>query len=420
MSGDRDTITAVKSRHNDPMRVAQCFGLDKGLVRESRTRIKVFCPRGERTPSLSIRIAEDGNIAVHCFGGCGLDGDIFTLTAAVHRLHIEHDFPEVLRIAADLVGIALDGAGRPAAPIRPLPPPPPRKPDYPKPLSEEDFAALVAPLLHTGRLDSDEEVRARGPSAICADVMAYLKDRGLLNIARREGWAALPAPDCQGSWVRLLLDVFGVEKVARSGLVHTEGDDEKLARYPKSARIMLDGWEWGVDLRWFAHSSNRLVIPWRRSDGLVQTVQRRRLDSERASKYVFPRGRRPAWPYGIDRLAGVPASVPVAFTEGAFDAVCLSALAVAHGDAVLPLGVPGIGNWNGDAGARWGQLAAGRVALVAFDNETEQKQAEDVEAAARRAADDLARGGAVRVERRRPEGAHDWADRWLQHVPEAT
>src|SRR5262249_41583970 len=152
----------------------------------------VLCPNhSERTASCSVSRGPDGTIRVRCFG-CDLSGDVFTLIAAVEQLDPRRDFAEVLRRAAELAAVDLNEPQQ-----RRAPPLPPRPPAGPPSLSDEDFHALVQPLLHLGRLDTAEEERERGRSAISADVAAYLEQRVLLDEARREGWAAFPAPPSQ-------------------------------------------------------------------------------------------------------------------------------------------------------------------------------------------------------------------------------
>lgn len=371
MISDRAQIEAIKRTLTDPIEVARRLGLDKG-ARRQHGGLFVFCPaHSERTPSCSLTVGADRTLRARCFG-CDLGGDVFTLLAAVLGLDPRRDFKTLLAQGALLAGISLEpGAPLPTVPRAVPRPPPPGLP----PLEDATFEALVAPLLHLGQLDG---------SAISADVTRYLEGRHLLTVARREGWAAFPAPACQGSWIRMLVDVFGRDVVARSGLVYVNAKGEP-------------------DFRRFAHPEARLVIPWRDPSGRIYTLQRRRLDDAKP-KYASTTGRTPRWPYGIHRLAGTPDAVPVAFVEGAIDAAALEALASAHGRVIVGLGIQGVGAWTTERGPRWGELARGRVASVAFDAD---QAGED---AVRRVADDLAAGGARRIERLRPKGAKDWAE----------
>jgi DNA primase len=356
---DRSEIEAVKATLSDPRDVCQRLGLERGGKRQAGGLL-VSCPaHGDKTPSCSVTRGPDGTLRVRCFG-CPLSGDVFDLVAATEHLDRERDFAEVLRRAAELAHVRLDERA---------PPPAPEPPKGHAPLSDEDFAALVLPLLHVGRLDTLEEERERGPSGVSSDVALYLEGRCLLDAARAEGWAALPPPEFQDSWLKMLVDVFGDDVVARSGLTRGDGT--------------------------FAHPEARLVIPWRDPSGRVYTLQRRHLD-DRKPKYVSPSGRAPRWPYGVHRLAAAHPKTPVAIVEGAIDALALNALC-RH---VLPLGIQGTQGWR----ASWGKLAEGRLAIVALDADKAG------EAAVKQIARDLAEHGAYPVERWTPVKGKDWAE----------
>src|SRR5262249_36165057 len=143
----------------------------------------------EKTPSCSLTRGPDGTLRVRCFGPCDLAGDVFDLVAAVEGLDRDRDFADVVRRAAEIARI---DASEVHAHRRPRPPPDPPRLDH------AISAAIVAPLLHVGRLDAE--------SSISSDVCAYLEERGLLDAARADGWAALPCPECQSTWTQMLLD----------------------------------------------------------------------------------------------------------------------------------------------------------------------------------------------------------------------
>ena len=67
-----------------------------------------------------MRRAADGTLAVHCFA-CDFGGDVFDLVAVAHGLETRRDFPEVLRLAAELAGVPSDGIGARRGSFKPRP-----------------------------------------------------------------------------------------------------------------------------------------------------------------------------------------------------------------------------------------------------------------------------------------------------------
>lgn len=358
---DRSEIEAVKAALADPVDVCRRLGLEHGAWKQTGG-LHIVCPaHADRGPSCSVTRGRDGTLRVKCFG-CALSGDVFDLVAAVEHLDRTSDFAAVLAAASRLAGVSLEERPRQA--------PAPAVPVGPEQLDADAFDALVAPLLHLGRLETDQEIEEReGTSPITEDVIAYLGGRGLLDVARAEGWTALPPPGpAQESWVSMLLDVFGPELVARSGLVHH-----------------------GVT---FVHGEARLVIPWRDAGGRVVTLQRRRLDKGKP-KYVFPPSRAAKLPYGLHRVG----AGPIVWVEGAVDAGALAELCRARGQVVNVLGIPGVQGWR----SSWARLAEGREAVIALDAD------EAGERAIAQLARDLGEAGAVKVSRWTP-AAKDWAE----------
>lgn len=183
--------------------------------------------------------------------------------------------------------------------------------------------AILRPLAYLGSLER--------PTPAVADVAAYLGRRGLLAEAVRDGWFGLPvAGPSAASWVRMLADVRG-----------EVGDASWLARG--------NGFQFG---------ENRLCIPWPDPSGAVQTLQRRRIDGEKARKYVFPSGDtfRPLYPYGWDRV--LPGDA-LALVEGAVDVLACRAL----GSKAKPIGIPGTSGWREE----WDELVRGRTIVLALD-----------------------------------------------------
>jgi hypothetical protein len=322
------------------------------------------CPvHDDADPSCSVFDTRDGGAGVRCHA-CGFSGTALHLIAAVLGLDIRGDFGRVVAAAEAMVGTGTEA-----------PPPPRRCPPRlaePAALQDEVFAAVVAPMLHGGRLDE---------SRIAMDVTSYLRERALLDLAREDGWAALPRIPFQCAWVAMLF--AAAEPCPGYAPPFTRRDVEQ------------SGLVTGVQ---FSHPSNRLCIPWRTPEGVIYSLQRRRIDHGEP-RYVGPRGRAFVWPFGIERMREAPVEAPIAFVEGAIDVLALRALCRARGEPTIVLGLPGVSAWR----PSWATFARGRVAAVAVDTD----------AAGERVVGEMARdlcdAGARRIERwKAPAG--DWAD----------
>lgn len=348
---DRLHVDTIRERLDDPAELCDRLGVDLDGSQRQGTGLLVRCPsHGDRTPSCSITIGNDGTIRVRCFG-CDLSGDVFNLIAAVEGVSVRSDFPRVLRRAAELAGVWLDDVATP------LPSPRPRRP-APPPAPVVDLHPLVLPIAHLGRLADD--------NAIAEDVQAYLRGRGLLEEARAAGVFALP-PAGPG----ILVDSFGLDLVVDAGLAKAGGR----------------GWKW---------SAHRLCIPWRGVDGRIGNLQRRVLDGS-SPRYVTPKGRTPPAPFGAEQLAQAAADAPIVIVEGALDALALRRLDAGSGRIVL--GVQGVKGWL----RPWDELARGRAVWIGFDADDEgDDAAPDIK-------ERLLEAGAVSVKRLRPVGAKDWA-----------
>lgn len=378
-----DDVADLRARLASPAHVAELLRLDCDQAERARrrsrrsTRVMVLCPaHGERTASCSLTVGRDGTLRVHCFGGCGLDGDVFALLSAVTGIAA---FPQLLDEARALCGVSRFVPVR----ARPAPPPPPAASE-PEPLSDEAFAALLEPLLRGATI-------ARQP-----DVAAYLSRRLLAAEAEADGWAALPPAPSQGRWLAKLREQHGDDVVGRSGLVPLDEDTDE----PLFHRFIQPG--------------ARLIIPWRHLDGTLATIQRRRLDAggEGRPRYVAARGRPPRTLYGAERLAQTRGEArPLCIVEGAVDVLARRVLTRLAG---LPpedvVGLPGTGAWRADLLPRaMFRLPAGmggagpRLVHVATDaNEAGDRCAEVIAA-------DVAALGGVPV-RKRPAVGEDWGD----------
>lgn len=335
----------IARRLSDPLAVAKTLGLLKGAVKQPRGLV-VWCPvhREKKAPSCSLRRGRDGLLQVRCFG-CPLSGDIWTLLQAIDGC----DFPAAVQRAATILG------GGFVAPS--YEPPAPEIP----PLTDDEMHALGSEILEAGRLNVRRQTRA---------VENYLRSRCLLEAAIAAGWAAMPGLH---RWPAKLLE--------RAGLLREDRETGEMREV------------------WPAH---RLVIPWRRSDGKIDTLQRRLIAPSRSPRtrpYVFLRCRRPRAPYGVERLRN---GQPIAWVEGAMDA---EALQLITGGRLVALGLPGVNGWI----SAWSRYTEGRRSYIATDDDPpeEDGRAGPGNRCAAQIAQDCGGG-----ERRKPDGAKDWAELW--------
>lgn len=417
MTGD-DIKGRIKDALSDPRDVARRLSLDthgegRREERGAGGAIKVCCPwHREKHPSCSLTVGPDRTLRAHCFT-CGEGGDIFSLLAAVRGLDAPRDFRRVLEVGAQLAGLDLDAAERDARTVdaaeRRAAEERRREAERwadPLPYGPRDhaFAAVARVVLHLGSLDG-------GP--LSRDVCTYLDGRGLLALARAEGWSALPpaGSDAARSWARVLRANAGeLAGLVMDGAGVSRGRAARLVAGELRAVLARDRSVPGPRRPFaFEAPGHRLVIPFRDVEGRLYTWQRRWTgERPRDDKYRFPRGaeRGARWPYGVDRLAAAPSDAPVVFVEGATDAVALRALEAVPGCVVL--GIAG-GAWR----ASFALLARGRVAYVASDNDSPDRRG--VRAGERFAARwtvDLIDAGALAPIKRLapPDGAKDWTD----------
>lgn len=360
---DRDDLPRIiRQRLDDPAELCASLGLTKKSKRQ-RGGIQICCPvHDDSSPSCSVTVGPDGTLRWRCFS-CSASGDALTLVATAHGLDARKDFVRVLAIAADLAGIRIDEAnGR----ERITAPPPKPRPEKTKPstaIDDETFAKVIAPLRHLGELDGRRN----------ANVCDYLAGRGLLEAARADGWFSI-APTVG----KMLCDAFTADLVEKCGLVDDRGE-----------------------LKWPDHA---LAIPWRTPTGVIQTIQRRHLgECEAKRRYVFPTGRGPAWPYGVEHMTK---RGQVALVEGAMDVLAWRQTAD-HTYYQTPLGIAGVNGWKRE----WDALVVDRIVCISYD---------DDEAGNREAlklTDRLYAANVAKVRRVTPDGgAKDWADRLMRRA----
>ncbi len=342
---------------SDPARVLR--GLNLSTSHRQKNGFFICCPfHKENTPSCSIQKV-DGVLLVHCLA-CHESGDVFKLIGAVRGLA---DFPRIIEEARSIAGLPATADDDEHD-----------EPDEPKQEARKVttvvFHAIVRPLLHLGRLDD---------SPIARDGTAYLRGRGLLDAAVADGWACFPSTaSTRREWIKMLRETFDGRDIDGCGFVRGSG---------------------------LTFPDNRLVVPWRDPSGLVDTIQRRRLDGQASSKYVFPSGRAPQWPYGIERLASAPLDAPIVLVEGAVDVLARRILDMDQGKVRVVLGVPG-GGWR----KRWAEYGKDRVVYVATDaDEAGNRFCEQW-------SEQLYSAGCVEVKRLRPVGSKDWGDQVAARV----
>jgi hypothetical protein len=349
--GHMTDLAAIKSRLSNPREVAAMLGLRVFTNRPGG--VITACPvHGNKSGSLLMRVGPDGTLQVNCkscsFGPKGQGGDIFTLLEA-----IEGDFKRGLARAIEMAGGVPNGTYT--------------KPAYQEPerCDPDVYHELATRILDAGKLDGR-------PWTL--PVQDYLGRRGLLELARADGWAALPS-------LRWLQTMAPNEVLIKA----------KLARWTDRGEFVAS---------WPGH---RLVIPWRGPDARICALQRRHVIDADGPKYVLPWA--PEWPYGSERLGyGLSASVNesrankmgalggeisqngasrvipsssilpqhvqvlrsnvrscgrIAIVEGAVDTLAMRALY----PSFLAIGIPGIGGWR----ASWASLVEGRGIRIALD-----------------------------------------------------
>lgn len=390
----RDDASRVREALNDPEALAAALGLCEGNPRRDVGEwwregpgVIVRCPlHGGR--SCHVFQGREGGVGWCCYG-CQEKGDALSLVAAVERLDVRRDFPQVLQLAARIAGVALDIDAAERAPRAPRPVPPPRR-DTER-LSDGAFDLVARALLSDPATALDGETRpACGECGACA--RCYLDGRALLPGALADGWRELPADEPgQRALVSRILASVGREAWERSG----------LARKSDPSR--------------FVWTRNRLVIPWRDRAGRVTALQRRLIGEAHEGEHRYVQAGIVRDPYGADRLHD---GAPVAFVEGAVDALALRALLSdwrrfygADLARVRALALPGAGGWREE----WAELARGREAVIALDIDAKERAAAAVQRARASMRADLGqRARSVQVFAPSAEGrpVKDWGEAW--------
>lgn len=182
MTDARDELKAWSA---DIAAVSAALGLER-----ARERGKWNCPACGSKDNLSLT-APAGTLRAHCFGNCGLTGDVFCLVAGANGLDVQRDFREVLKATAELAGRLdlLEESERPSGP-RPV-----RRAE-PKPVAPPVYApeAEVATLWASARQVHVEDLATT----------AYLTSRGFdaAELARCDLLRVLPQKTPDYPWAR--------------------------------------------------------------------------------------------------------------------------------------------------------------------------------------------------------------------------
>lgn len=345
-----DLPRMVRERLDNPLELCRALGLLERFKRQTMG-VLIRCPvHNESSPSCSVTIGQDRTVRWKCFA-CSASGDALTLVAAAHGLDVRSSFRDVLAIAAELAGVDMPNErhAQPRQPIQraPAPAPAPQLPD-------SIFDSVCAVLADAGDLRR----------AHASHVGEYLAGRWLRDAAMADGWFAM------GPWSEpALRSSFTPAILHRCGLTDESGR-----------------------LKWPSHA---LAIPWRNARGEIQTLQRRHLgDCEAAKRYVFPTGRGPQSPYGIERMK----PGPICIVEGAVDVLAHRLVDETGRRSVL--GSPGVSGWR----QSWDALANDRVVYLAFDNDDAGHRE------ALKLSDRFYAAGAFAVRRTTPTRGKDWAE----------
>lgn len=270
----RHDPAATNARH-----LWMALGLGGKIIKQPRG-ISACCPaHEERNPSFSLRVAADGTLAGKCFV-CDFSCDAIGLVQKVRGCGFKEAAEELAAICGRWGDFIPESIVAPSTPLR------------------------VVPKIDADRYDSIvDALLKRCPLREQRDVADYVRGRGIYADAEAHGLGALPRDTHQ--LVRDLSAEFGEKDVEAAGLA-------KAGKVPFGA--------------------HRLLIPWRGRDGKVCSLQRRRIDNEHP-RYVSPPSLGPTQPFGAEHYEAALAfhrlggrEPVVAWTEGALDALALTAL----------------------------------------------------------------------------------------------
>lgn len=355
------------------------LGLLDGRWNHQADGVIVLCPHGEKKPSLSVRLCNDG-IAWRCHS-CGQTGsDALSLVAFVHGLDCGSEFNRVLDHACAIAGIANTSTHE--APTRKRQTPTVKQlPARGSDAQSEAFAGIVDVLLSDPLTSLDRHVEPaderQSCGCGCVDVRRYLDDRGILEPAMRDNWRSLPVRDSERQeLIAHIVARVGMDAWKASEFVWSWSDKKTDERKCVASE--------------FRRKHHRVIIPWRDRSGRVTALQRRFLYAITTGTYPHRRlitstedSRIPASaksaigegkydnagkvldPYGAHRIASRPSSVALMLVEGACDALAVEALSpfVPAVTGCVALGLGGSISWRDE----WSEWMRGRKILIGLD-----------------------------------------------------
>jgi len=228
-----------------------------GTFKRQAAGVIIRCPlHKESSPSCSVRRGPDGTIAFKCFG-CDASGDAFTLIAAVHQLSLSTDFPEVLRLAAEISGQhgILDEMGRrrraagqgpaPTVPRKPVPPPAPE----PERTYPDDIQVT---RLWDGAIAANDDGEAVAWCETRGLDAGSIADDDLARVVKLDGWLPHWAryrgdAEAASTWAesghRLIVpmyDVAGTRRSVRATRITPGNGHDAPKRLPPSGKKATD------------------------------------------------------------------------------------------------------------------------------------------------------------------------------------
>lgn len=314
MSADVASVHAALAE----LGVARLLGALGLRGRRSGSQYRIACPVHGGKDANCVVGARDGVIRFVCHSGCGgTGGDALALIAAVRGYDVRSQFGDVLREAAGIAGIILDGPSCPGVAPRTRPEP------------REDPADVEA-----RRRVAESRERVLGAvlelCPLSGAGLAYLRDERCLTEATlraaRVGFVGDPETVC-----RVLLRSFSAEVLDELGVVY-RGEHFAWARHPLLFPLLVGGVP--------AYVQGRALGP----------------VAKKQDRWRSMRGGVPAL-YNVDAIADERRTVLLA--EGPIDTLS----AAQWTPSVAAVGIFGAGSFKPE----WATPLRGRDVLVALD-----------------------------------------------------
>lgn len=243
-----DHAREIRLALKDPHRLCSALGLLQHKHTRAGRNYVVCCPvHGDRTPSCSVRIAQDGTVAVKCFG-CDLAGDALHLVAAVHSLDLSANFKEVLLAAAEIAGLhtvidEINGKApyqkRELPPVQELPP----ERSYPPAGEVRELWTGACSVENESSVKRQLETRALPPH----DVARLELARAITANQPLPRWATYQGNTWRFAGYRLIVPMFDPDGEMRSVRAWRVEDSDGPKRLPPAGckangLVMANGW----------------------------------------------------------------------------------------------------------------------------------------------------------------------------------